>query len=318
MTAFRLPRLLFALLAFLAPIACLHADIPGLTPVETIDPSPGTDVYALQYFRLNHATHKLYVAGYPSDSTRNFGLKVIDTTSFALTAGIDLGRYSGSYNGFYPIGLDVDESDAPAGNKVYVIGRTDGNPNAILRVVDGATNTNLTGENTDLVLPVALGGADAFKSVAVNSANHKVYVAKANGEIVVVDGPNRQILGTIDPNFGDFVIANPTANKVFVVNHNGGGVINSADDTFAPLSLFFTATAAALDSTHGRIYFVGKTLGNSNVEFDEAAATSSPISAAIFEVTPDADPQTIWQMQIKGQYAYRASRIPSLYPGVQW
>jgi len=288
MTASRLPRLLFALLAFLAPIVCLHADIPGLTPVETIDPSPGTDVYALQYFRLNHATHKLYVAGYPSDSTRNFGLKVIDTTSFAVTAGIDLGRYSGSYNGFYPIGLDVDESDAPAGNKVYIVGRTDGNPNAILRVIDGASNTNLTGEGTDLFLPVGIAPAygAGFTSLALNSSNHKLYVAKDNGEIVVVDGPNRQILKTINPNFGDFLIANPAANKVFVVNQNGGGVINSADDTFAPLSLFFTATAAAFDSTHGRIYFVGKTLGNSNAIFAVDASTGGIVNSKTLAAAP--------------------------------
>ncbi|MEY2573885.1 MAG: hypothetical protein QOJ87_2098, partial [Verrucomicrobiota bacterium] len=271
--------------ALLGPLPVVDADIPGLTPVETIDPSPGADVFAPQYLRLNHATHRLYVAGFSSDSTRNFGLKVIDTTAFAVTAGIDLGRYSSSYNGFYPIGLDVDESNAPAGNKVYVIGRTDGN-RTILRVIDGATNTNLTGENTDVVLPVALGGVDAFKSVAVNSANHKVYVAKANGEIVVVDGPNRQVLGTLSPNFGDFLIANPAANKVFVVNHGGGGVINSADDTFTPLALFFTATAATLDATHSRLYFVGKAADNSNAVFAVDASTGGIVSSRTLAAAP--------------------------------
>ena len=41
-------------------------------------------------------------------------------------------------------------------------------------------------------------------------------------------------------------------------------------------------------------------------------------NAAIFEVTQTSPPQTVWQMQITGQYAYRGMRIPSLYPGVQW
>ena len=41
-------------------------------------------------------------------------------------------------------------------------------------------------------------------------------------------------------------------------------------------------------------------------------------NAAIYEVTPDAAHQTVWNMQIKGQTAYRAFRMPSLYPGVQW
>jgi hypothetical protein len=270
-----------ATLALLGSVPMLRADIPGLTPAATLDPSAGTDVFAPRLLRLNHTTHKIYVAGLPSDSTRNFGLKVIDATSFSVTAGIDLGRYTGSFNGFYPIGLDVDESAAPIGDKVYVIGRTDGTLNAALRVIDGPSNTNLTGENSDLFLPVGVvdSSAEGFKSLAVNSANHKVYVAKTNGEIVVVDGPNRQILKTLAPNFGNFLIASPAANKVFVVNHNGGGVINSADDTFAPLSLFFTATAAALDSANGRIYFVGKALNNNNAIYAVNAATGAIVGS---------------------------------------
>ncbi|MEY2550994.1 MAG: hypothetical protein QOG12_1138, partial [Verrucomicrobiota bacterium] len=248
----------------LGPLPAVNAGIPGLTPVETIDPSLGTDAFGLTLLKVNHATHRFYTSGYPSDSTRNMGLKVVDTTSNSVIAGIDLGRYTGSFNGFWPIGMDVDESAAPAGDKVYLIGRTDSVANVILRVIDGPSNSNATAEGTDLFLPI---GVQEFTSLTVNSANHKIYVAKSNGEIVVVDGPNRQIVRTINPSFGDFVIANPAANKIFVVNHNGGGVINSTDDTFAPLSLFFTATAAALDSIHGRIYFVGKTLGNSSAIF---------------------------------------------------
>src|SRR5688572_4486514 len=101
---------IFAASALLGYLPNLGADIPGITPVAILDPSPGTDVFAPRLLRLNHATHKIYVAGLPSDSTRNFGLKVIDATTFSVTAGIDLGRYTGSLNGFYPPGLDVDES----------------------------------------------------------------------------------------------------------------------------------------------------------------------------------------------------------------
>jgi len=36
--------------------------------------------------------------------------------------------------------------------------------------------------------------------------------------------------------------------------------------------------------------------------------------SAIFEVTKTTPPQTVWQMLIAGQYAYRAFRMPSLYP----
>jgi arylsulfate sulfotransferase len=64
-------------------------------------------------------------------------------------------------------------------------------------------------------------------------------------------------------------------------------------------------------------------LQNGNVEFDMCGLTAPGTSnlanrSAIFEVTKTTPPQTVWQMQITGQYAYRAFRMPSLYPGVQW
>jgi hypothetical protein len=60
-------------------------------------------------------------------------------------------------------------------------------------------------------------------------------------------------------------------------------------------------------------------LANGNIEFCESASTPLPaINAAIFEVTKTTPPQTVWSMQIAGQFAYRGFRIPSLYPGVQW
>lgn len=58
-------------------------------------------------------------------------------------------------------------------------------------------------------------------------------------------------------------------------------------------------------------------LFNGNVEF----ASSQPfnaISSQITEVTHTDTPQTVWQMNITGEQAYRGTRIPSLYPGVTW
>jgi hypothetical protein len=60
-------------------------------------------------------------------------------------------------------------------------------------------------------------------------------------------------------------------------------------------------------------------LANGDVEFDEAASGGATVAGAVYEVTRNSGaPQTVWQLQIAGQYAYRAFRIPSLYPGVQW
>ena len=57
---------------------------------------------------------------------------------------------------------------------------------------------------------------------------------------------------------------------------------------------------------------------NGNIEFDESAPSLAPPIALVTEVTQQSTPQIVWQMQITGQNAYRAARIPSLYPGVQW
>lgn len=81
-----------------------------------------------------------------------------------------------------------------------------------------------------------------------------------------------------------------------------------------------TATLTFQDKLPVFSFFGGNidSLSNGNVEFDECAATAAPPSADVFEVTDATSPQTVWQMQISGQFAYRANRLPSLYPGVQW
>ncbi|MGH9739550.1 MAG: aryl-sulfate sulfotransferase, partial [Candidatus Acidiferrales bacterium] len=56
-------------------------------------------------------------------------------------------------------------------------------------------------------------------------------------------------------------------------------------------------------------------LANGDVEFDECALASG---SNIYEVTKTTPPVPVWQMQVTGQNAYRAFRMSSLYPGVQW
>ena len=59
-------------------------------------------------------------------------------------------------------------------------------------------------------------------------------------------------------------------------------------------------------------------LPNGNMEFDIAATVDPPQFSTVQEITYPGDPQLAWQMIIQGQLAYRATRLPSLYPGVQW
>jgi hypothetical protein len=60
------------------------------------------------------------------------------------------------------------------------------------------------------------------------------------------------------------------------------------------------------------------TLENGDAEFDIAFTPLLPSGSQIREVTQELIPRLVWQMDVIGQLAYRAFRIPSLYPGVQW
>jgi arylsulfate sulfotransferase len=91
--------------------------------------------------------------------------------------------------------------------------------------------------------------------------------------------------------------------------------IFSLDETAKTATLVFNPT------TPDYSFFGGgaQVLKNGHVEYTESASSPLPANnAAIFEVTQTTPPQTVWQMHITGQVAYRGFRIPSLYPGVQW
>lgn len=60
-------------------------------------------------------------------------------------------------------------------------------------------------------------------------------------------------------------------------------------------------------------------LANGNVEFDENAPAGFPYASQVQEVTHATPSQIVWEMTMPiPMYAYRAYRIPSLYPGVSW
>lgn len=65
-------------------------------------------------------------------------------------------------------------------------------------------------------------------------------------------------------------------------------------------------------------FFGGMTarLGNGNLEYDLCAEPG--YTGIVREVTMDAAASTVWQMTVTHSNVYRANRIPSLYPGVQW
>jgi len=63
-------------------------------------------------------------------------------------------------------------------------------------------------------------------------------------------------------------------------------------------------------------------LANGNIEFDANALNVPPVPnvvSEVQEVTQTATPHLVWKMDIPTpMFAYRAYRVPSLYPGVTW
>lgn len=91
---------------------------------------------------------------------------------------------------------------------------------------------------------------------------------------------------------------------IFQIDETGKTATLQWVDNLSPVYSFFGGSA--------------RLLANGDIEFAECAPTTPADTAAIYEVTKTTPPQTVWQMKITGQYAYRGIRIGSLYPGVQW
>ena len=69
-------------------------------------------------------------------------------------------------------------------------------------------------------------------------------------------------------------------------------------------------------------FFGGNTemLPNGHVEYDLCGlgGLTSGASSLVREETMEDNPQTVWTLQLSNENFYRAFRVPSLYPGVQW
>jgi len=80
-----------------------------------------------------------------------------------------------------------------------------------------------------------------------------------------------------------------------------------------------TATLVNSYVPHEYSYWGGNSeqLANNNYEGNFNAGAPQSFSD-VFEYTPDASPQVVWHLRTSNGNAYRAFRMPSLYPGVQW
>ena len=81
-----------------------------------------------------------------------------------------------------------------------------------------------------------------------------------------------------------------------------------------------TATIVFRDVPNAYSFYGGnaEVLANGDFEYDLSAGSPTG-GALVLEVSPQENPrQVVWQMIVPPETAYRAFRMPSLYPGVQW
>jgi arylsulfate sulfotransferase len=110
-----------------------------------------------------------------------------------------------------------------------------------------------------------------------------------------------------------------TTIPVFRIDEKAG----TATLTFHQILPHSPASQPGMPITDFYSEFGGNTdqLPNGHVEYDLCGLTYSGLGAAslIREVTPDSrDPKPVWTLELQNINFYRAFRIPSLYPGVQW
>ena len=249
----KLLRLIAALLTLVAFVArtpaAFAADSGNAAILEAIDLSPGVDASMPQFLAIHRATQRLFVGGVAA-------VKVIDLAKREPIAGISLDRYRASSTDFEIIDMAVDESSGPGGNKLYVLGRAS-ETLTVVRIVDAQTNASLTAEGTDVVLPAPATG-ERYTMLVVNRANQKLYVATSNGRIVIVHGPDRTIVKTVDAGARGSLVVNPVANRVFVLGGGRSSIIDSNTDALTPLLVKVSqAHRPVFSEQDGRIYFCG-------------------------------------------------------------
>ncbi len=90
------------------------------------------------------------------------------------------------------------------------------------------------------------------------------------------------------------------------------------DETAKTATLLFhqIVTADLYNSFGGN----AEVLANGDVEYDLCGVNlnGSGGTSDVFEVTQTSTPETVWHLQSTNGDLYRAYRIASLYPGVQW
>jgi len=132
-----------------------------------------------------------------------------------------------------------------------------------------------------------------------------------------------------------FATPNTTGKFRLAIMDNGNGRVFPAGVTCgaigAPVCLYSAAPLLEIDETAKTATIISnykpgeyslwggeaQQLANGNIEGDFNAGAGGAYTD-IFEVLPGNAPQVVWHLRTSDSNDYRAFRMPSLYPGVQW
>jgi arylsulfate sulfotransferase len=89
-------------------------------------------------------------------------------------------------------------------------------------------------------------------------------------------------------------------------------VLQLNDSAMTATFLFHQVLPTSLYNVYGGNVEI---LANGDIEYGMPGISTG---TEVFEVTPGSNPQRVWEMTTPGSQGYRTSRLPSLYPGVQW
>lgn len=175
--------------------------------------------------------------------------------------------------------------------------------------------------------------------IKINYAN-----GTGNGSVLwrLGQGGDFTLVGGTDPTDWEYAQHGPSFFGTYTSGVFSLGLMDNGDDRMfptavtcgasgAPPCLYSTVPVWQIDETAKTATFTfhqilppslysnfgGNTeqLANGNVEYD---LCGTPTYSYVYEVTPTSTPQTVWSLHATGTYLYRAFRISSMYPGVQW
>ena len=143
------------------------------------------------------------------------------------------------------------------------------------------------------------------------SFQHFPSLISRNGQeiaLAIWDNGDNRVLDLSGATCG--TVSTPACYSRATIFHIDEGTM-SADLKWDDLPNYFSIWGGAIDQ-----------LPNGDVEFDAnglAVPPSPNIAAEVQEITQTSNPQVVWKMDLPVPYtAYRAYRIPSLYPDVAW